>query len=107
MATAWNAITSQSNCRLQMAHTNWQKVMEDPRWRSGKENLDKEPVVAVKCTICDQEIPSNTPFSKGEGPRKYYFCSAAHLDKFENDPASYRDERKPPTGEDHESRGHR
>ncbi|KAF0246651.1 MAG: hypothetical protein FD180_470 [Planctomycetota bacterium] len=100
IATAWMAVTMQSRCRLQISQSDWKYLKEDPRWRARKENLEGAPVLAVKCLVCDMGILSNTPFSKGEGDKIYYFCSQEHQDQFEMNPSAWKDGKKPdPNGE--------
>ncbi|MCE9581514.1 MAG: hypothetical protein K8T20_03250 [Planctomycetes bacterium] len=96
VATAWNCITLQSRCLLQVSRSNWQDLKEDPRWRSRKEMLDNAPVEKVKCTVCEMEILSNGPFSKGEGSTIYHFCTEEHMQIFELNPVPYRNGEHPP-----------
>lgn len=89
IATAWLAITMQSKCRLQMANSTWTKLLEDPRTASRNEVNKNTQVTREKCLVCDMEILSSVPNSRGVGPVKYYFCSEEHLQKFEMDPNGY------------------
>ncbi len=84
--TAWMAITLESNCRLRMARTNW----KDLKPRIGTLWGETKPT-REKCAVCATEVLSNGVFSKGEGPKVYYFCGQAHLDEFESHPAAYRE----------------
>ncbi|MCE9581513.1 MAG: hypothetical protein K8T20_03245 [Planctomycetes bacterium] len=105
VATAWNCITMQSRCRLQISRSNWNDLKENPLAISRAENTGKGPVLRVRCTACDLEILSNTNFSKGEPPVIYYFCSEEHLQAFELNPEPYRRGERPPLdGSGHEHR---
>ncbi|MCE9581033.1 MAG: hypothetical protein K8T20_00805 [Planctomycetes bacterium] len=88
---AWSARTGEVSCNgLTWTGGCWAKgfSMVLDLERSGPQ----APVIRVQCLVCGMEILSNTPYSKGEGSRIFYFCSEGHLEDFEDDPDAWRDE---------------
>lgn len=88
--TAWMAITLDSGCRLRMARTHWDDLKPNALAIAMAEFRGKGIPTREQCAVCGAEVMSNGVFSKGDGPKTWYFCGQEHLDEFERDPESFR-----------------